>query len=105
MSQTSRTSTNEHLTAINHRTNLARNGGEEQRMWGEPFHRIPVSYLADIESHAGAMAARIERLQRLWDAWGRSRGYAADSKPYGAFLDALKACEDHGDLLPLDGSN
>lgn len=57
MSQTSRTSTNEHLTAINHRTNLARNGGEEQRMWGEPFPRIPVSYLADIESHAGAMAA------------------------------------------------
>ena len=59
-------------------------------------------HLNDVIAWADALAARVERLQRLWQAWQRAGGGQPRSHAYGAFLDALKACEDHGDLLPVE---
>lgn len=102
MSQTS-TTTNEHLEQIAaHIVTIVEAAEDQLPDSSDVSLTVAVN---EIEAIAEELAARIERLQRLWDTWARSRGYAADSKPYGAFLDALKACEDHGDLLPLDGSN
>ena len=54
------------------------------------------------EAEIAALAARVARLQRLWQAWGAAQGYALTSKRWTAFAAALKACEDAGDLLPVE---
>ena len=65
-------------------------------------HDRVTAKLIAIDDHTDALAARVDRLQRLWQAWQRAQGYAPDSRRWAALADALKACEDAGDLLPLE---
>lgn len=100
MSQTSRTSTNEHYDKALEILNTA----PRYRLDGPGDPHMPGLAIDTLEHHIREMAARIERLQRLCNGWARAQGYGIGSKRWADLIDAIKDCQDHGDL-PNDGSN
>lgn len=73
--------------------------------WAEGDPAVTGDVLRDAILRIRELEARVGRLQRLWRAWQRAQGYDVGSERFAQLLVAIKACEDAGDLLPLEAGD